>query len=116
MDTSGHSETFRLFHRAILERRQVICLYKGYRREVCPYILGHTAGAEKALVFQFAGESGSKLPAGGEWRCLFLDEVREAQARGGRWYGGARHRTRQRCVEQVYIDVNTDVPNQPGRA
>jgi hypothetical protein len=48
---SGHSTTFRLFHRAILGGKQVTFTYKGHRREVCPYILGHKDGAEKLLAF-----------------------------------------------------------------
>jgi hypothetical protein len=30
---------FELFRLAIAERKQVICIYKGYYREVCPYVL-----------------------------------------------------------------------------
>jgi uncharacterized protein len=112
---SDHSETFKTFYRAILDRRQITCTYKGAYREICPHILGHTKGEEKALVFQFAGESTTSLPPGGEWRCLQLSEVQTAESRGGRWYSGTRHRTEQTCVETVYIDVNTAVPNQPGR-
>jgi hypothetical protein len=56
----GHSETFRLFHRAILERKQITCTYKGVHREICPHILGHTQGQEKALVYQFGGSSRSR--------------------------------------------------------
>jgi hypothetical protein len=112
---AGHSETFRLFHQAILKRQQITCLYQGRPREVCPYILGHSKGEEKALVFQFAGASTSRLPQGGEWRCLRLADVTGANLRGGPWHGGSRHRSQQRCVDTVYIDVNTDVPNQPGR-
>jgi len=56
------------------ERQQILCSYNGYRREICPVILGHTRGQEKALTFQFGGESVKGLPQGGEWRCLFLVE------------------------------------------
>lgn len=115
MTPSGHSETFRLFHRAILERRQIICAYKGRRRELCAHILGHTDGKEAALVFQFAGESKGGLPPGGEWRCLYLAEVAEVELRSGPWHSGGQHRKRQQCVDRLYIDVNTSVPNQPGR-
>jgi hypothetical protein len=110
-----HSAAFELLHRAILDRKQVVCSYKGRRREVCPYILGHSGNEEKALVFQFAGESASKLPPGGEWRCLFLKDISDVVLRDGRWYGDAPHRAPQTCVDEVYIDVNTAVPNQPGR-
>jgi uncharacterized protein len=110
-----HSEAFKIFHCAILERKQITCTYKSADREVCPHILGHGGGVEKALVFQFAGESTTALPPGGEWRCLQLSEVRDVKLREGRWYSGTGHSATQRCVEDVYIDVNTAVPNQPGR-
>jgi uncharacterized protein len=112
---SGHSAAFRLFHRAILERQQIICRYKGYDREVCPYILGHKDGRETALVYQFGGKSSRGLPAVGQWRCLTLADVRDPAVRDGPWFGDAAHRTAQTCVDDVFIDVNIDVPNQPGR-
>jgi hypothetical protein len=110
-----HSPAFRLFHNAILKRQQVTLTYKGQHREVCPYILGHKNGKETALVFQFAGDSAQRGPVRGEWRCFYLSEVELPQARDGAWHGDAAHRTTQSCVDDVYIDVNTDMPNQPGR-
>ena len=97
------------------ERRQVICLYGGKRREVCPAILGHTRNAEKALVFQFGGESGSNLPPGGEWRCLPLSGVTIIELRDGPWIVGRDHGTAQTCIEQVEYDVNPDSPYGPAR-
>jgi predicted DNA-binding transcriptional regulator YafY len=111
----GHSPIFRLFHRAILERQQVTLSYKGQYREVCPYILGHKDGSETVLVFQFGGASRRSGAVRGEWRCFYLSEVHDAQVRDGPWHGDAAHRTTQSCVDDVYIDVNTEVPNQPGR-
>ena len=37
------------------------CMYDGYPRAICPIILGHSEGAEKALTFQFE-RLGSKWP------------------------------------------------------
>jgi len=115
MAPAAHSAAFKLFHRAILERQQITCQYGGYYREVCPYILGHKDGREAALVYQFAGQSSRSLPPSGEWRCFVLADVRAPLTRDGPWYGDAKHRTVQRCVDVVFVDVNTDVPNQPGR-
>lgn len=111
----GPSEAFRLFHRAILEQKQVVCFYKGRRRDLCPHILGHKEGRETALVFQFGGESRGGLPPRGEWRCLHLAGASKIELRDGPWHSGAQHRRRQQCVDRVFVDVNTSVPNQPGR-
>ena len=100
------SAAYQLFREAILRRKQVICFYRGKRREVCPHILGHTKGEEKALTYQHAGESNSELPPGGEWRCLVLSEVQDIELRDGPWHAGGSHRKTQSCVEVVDIDVN----------
>jgi len=110
---SGHSETFRLLHRAILERKQVVFTYGGAQREVCPYILGHKNRAEQVLTFQFAGRNEKGLTVRGQ--CFKVAEIRGAAVRDGPWHGDAEHRSTQRCVDDVFTDVNTDVPNQPGR-
>ena len=100
------SPTYTLFRRAILERKLITCLYQGKRREVAPHILGFKKREEKALVFQFGGETNSKLPPGGEWRCFALSEVEDVAAYEGPWREGPSHRTRQQCIDVVDVDVN----------
>ena len=100
------SPTYRLFRTAILERKQVTCVYKDCYREVCPHVLGFKDGQEMALTFQFGGQSKSGLPRGGEWRCLVLAQVSDARIRDGAWYTGGSHRTTQVCVGIVDVDVN----------
>lgn len=100
------SATYALFRTAILGRMQVVCSYKGYHRELCPHVLGHTEGEEKVLAFQFGGESSKGLPPGGEWRCLFLRQVRNPRLREGAWHAGSSHTRPQVCVEEVDLDVN----------
>src|SRR6266513_2570589 len=67
--------TYELFRQAMAERKQIVCVYDGFPRELCPIILGHARGQEKALTYQFGGRSRSGLPPGGEWRCLWLSKV-----------------------------------------
>jgi len=116
IDDAMASPTCKLFEQAIRQRKQVVCLYGGYRRELCPIILGHKrSGEEVVLTFQFAGESSSSLPRGGQWRCLLLSEVSDAKLRDGRWHSGSRHRQPQSCVDIVDLDVNPESPYEPGR-
>src|ERR1700749_3730974 len=96
-------------------RRQILCTYHGYLREICPVILGRSQGQEKALTFQFAGQSKSRLPPGGEWRCLWLSKVNDVKLREGPWHAGSRHTQPQGCVENVELDVNPDSPYKPKR-
>jgi predicted nucleic acid-binding protein len=112
---SGYSPTFGQFHRAIVSRQQIMCTYRQQRREICPHVLGYKNGIETALVYQFGGRSSRRLPEKGEWRCFTLSEVKEIVIRPGPWRSGSSHSTKQRCVDTVYVDVNTNVPNQPGR-
>jgi hypothetical protein len=106
------SPAYKQFARAMAARKQIVCEYDGYARELCPIILGHTRGQEKALTFQFGGQSKSGLPPDGEWRCLWLEKVRNVQLRDGPWRAGARHTQPQGCVEDVDLDVN---PTRPKR-
>lgn len=105
------SATYELFEQAIRQRKQIVCRYGNYRRELCPIILGHkTTGEEAALTFQFAGESRGRLPPSGQWRCLSLAGVTDIQLRDGPWRSGASHRRAQSCVDIVDVDVNPSSP------
>jgi hypothetical protein len=109
------SLTYKLFEQAMRDRRQVVCMYGGHRRELCPVILGHSQEQEKALTFQFGGGSSSGLPRRGEWRCLWLAKVSDAELRDGPWFAGSSHSQPQGCVEVVDLDVNPASPYRPKR-
>ena len=102
----GQSANYRLFRQAIFERKQITCVYHGKPRELCPIVLGYKDGKEKCLAYQFAGESTSTLPRGGEWRCLELAKVSDVRLRDGPWHEGRQHRKTQACVDIVDLDVN----------
>jgi hypothetical protein len=108
------SRTYELFAEAMAARKPVVCMYQGHPRALCPIILGHTAGAEKALTWQFAGES-SKGPVRGQWKCLSLAEVDAAGIVDGPWRSGREHNRAQTCVRDVDLDVNPDSPYEPKR-
>ena len=102
----GQSANYRLFRQAILERKQITCIYHGKHRELCPIVLGHTEGEEMCLTFQFGGGTTSKMPQQGNWRCLKLWKVSDVKLRDGRWHEGDQHSRPQSCVEVVDVDVN----------
>jgi hypothetical protein len=110
------SRNYALFERAMRRRKPIACMYGGHRRELCPIILGHTQGQEKALTYQFGGGSSSGLPRGGEWRCLWVSKASDIQLLDGPWIAGSSHTQPQGCVESVDLDVNPSSPYRPKRS
>jgi hypothetical protein len=104
------SATYILFRNAILAEQQVVCTYGGRYRELCPHIIGtNKDGEEAVLAWQFGGESSGRLP---QWRCLKLANVRNPvnpRARDGRWHEGGSHKTTQKCVTGIDLDINIHV-------
>lgn len=99
------SANFEMFRRAIQEKAQIFCEYKGFDRALCPHVLGYGKHGEHCLAFQFDGESSSGLPPGGEWRCLILDDVTSCRIIPGPWHTGEGHNKPQTCVKDVVIEV-----------
>ena len=98
---------YALFRSAILGEQQVVCLYDGRIRELCPHIIGtNRRGEEVVLAWQFGGESSGPLP---QWRCLRLANVSNARTRQGRWHEGGSHRSVQTCVSAIDLDINVHV-------
>ena len=54
---SMSSSTYHLFAWAIENHARISFEYDGVMREVCPTILGHSGGAETALVWQVGGQT-----------------------------------------------------------
>lgn len=94
-----------MIREAMEKRQQVVCLYQGRLREVCPHTIGYKSGREKLLSFQFAGESSRGLPPGGEWRCMFIDQITDVEARDGEWHTRNDHLQPQTCVDEVDFEV-----------
>ena len=99
------SAIYQAFRQAIRHRMQITCTYQGHTRVLCPHTLGHKNGQEKVLSYQFAGGSSKGLPPGGQWRCMFLDEVSAVTAHHGPWHTGSGHSRPQTCVDQIDEEV-----------
>jgi hypothetical protein len=109
------SATYRLIAQAMAERKQVLCIYEGFPRAICPIVLGYKNGEERALTYQFAGGASKGLPRGGQWKCLQLSKISEVELRSGRWHAGSSHKRPQGCIDDVDLDVNPDSPYDPRR-
>jgi predicted DNA-binding transcriptional regulator YafY len=99
------SMSYDLFRQAIIGKKQIVCFYRGYQREVCPHAIGLKRGHRHVLVYQFGGGSSSGLSSGGEWRCMEVDDVTNAAVRDGPWHTGQRHTQRQTCVDQIDVEI-----------
>jgi hypothetical protein len=110
----AQSPTYRLFLRAMEERKPVACLYDDRPRALCPIVLGHSGGRERALVWQFAGEAErGRVP---DWKCFYLAKVAKAQLVDAPWNAGpGPHGAAQSCVKEVDVDVNPNSPYRPKR-
>ena len=100
-----NGDAYAILRQAIQNKLQVTCTYRGYPRELCPHVVGTKDGRRQVLAYQFAGQSSSGLPPGGEWRCMVVDEVENAQAREGPWHTGHSHTQPQTCVDHIDIEV-----------
>jgi hypothetical protein len=98
--------TYAILRQAILDRKQVICTFRGYRREMCPHVIGTSKmGVQQLLSFQFAGQSSSGLPARGEWRCMPVAEIQNVQTREGPWHTGYSYLKPQTCVHTIDVEI-----------
>lgn len=102
-----------LIRQAIIDKDQVIAIYQGHEREMCPHAIGLKDDREQALFCQFGGYSGSAgevTPDSLLWRCLFIDELSDVSIRSGPWYTIDRHTQRQTCVDTVDVEVDWLTP------
>jgi predicted nucleic acid-binding protein len=61
---TGHSPAFRTLRAAILQRRPVRLSYGGRQQTVCPYILGHAGGEERAFALTGWRSEAKQIRAG----------------------------------------------------
>ncbi|HET8521811.1 MAG TPA: hypothetical protein VFL82_01180 [Thermomicrobiales bacterium] len=105
-------DTYELLTEAIHQKLQVVAVYDGRERVFCPHALGTKRGTPHVLVYQFAGESKSGLPSGGEWRCLDVDALKNAYLQVGAWYSAPNVFNPQSCMDQIDL-VATPLPPIP---
>lgn len=94
-----------LFRQAILEQQVVACIYRGFRRQLCPHAIGWKDGRRRAIAFQFDGESSSGLRLGGEWKCIPLDEVHDSAVKPGPWRSAPDYARMLACFDVLELAV-----------
>lgn len=98
-------DLFEIITSAIVNKRQLILMYGGFRREVCPHSLGWKGDHLSCFAFQFAGGSRQPLPRNGQWRCLHLRSMSEVRIQDGEWHTGPIDPQRSSCVDdfEAYV-------------
>ena len=108
------SRNFEIIQQAIRKRQQIHATYKGRPRQMCPHAVGYKNGREKALLYQFGGESRSGIkPTGSQtygspenWRCVFVRELTEVIAVDGQWHTALTYSVRQTCIDRIDVQVS----------
>lgn len=77
---TGHSPAFRTLRAAILQRRPVRLSYGGRQQTVCPYILGHAGGEERAFALALDGARKRNKSEQGGWICLLVPMCRRSKS------------------------------------
>jgi hypothetical protein len=96
------TDNYALIWEAIERKQQVLAIYQGYYRELCPHSIGiNKHGERQGLFYQFGGESRSGLGPPGSpdnWRCIRIDELSDIRLRDGEWHTAPHHTRPQMCV------------------
>ncbi len=103
-------KNYTLVKTAIVNKKQVIAMYKGHWREMCPHMIGMKRGNVHGLFYQFDGTSGSgKIIAGSpdNWRCINLEDLEDAQLKSGEWHTSTEEFD-QTCIDQIDIEVEEE--------
>lgn len=102
--------TYDILREAILHKRQVVAMYKGVRRELCPHILGTKGDRVYCLFYQFGGESVSRGPMhpgpSGNWRCIPIEGMSDITTREGAWHTAENLDKSQWCVDEIHLEAS----------
>lgn len=102
------SDNYALIRKAILQRSPLAASYNGYRRLMCPHVLGLKNGREQALLYQYGGEHERPLaPIGSSdnWRCFIVGKMSDVELIEGPWHTAAKETGNQVCIDQIDVAV-----------
>ena len=87
---------------AIRNRKPISARYQGYERKLCPHVLGwNLRGRLQVLCYQYGGGSRRGLAPEGNWRCIQLEELSDAQLLNESWRTAAIDDGQQSCVAAI---------------
>jgi len=104
---AGSAVTYHLIRQAITDRCCLTGSYDGRIRHFAPHAIGQGEdGQANVLAFQYAGQSMTDLPPGGEWRCFRVDGLSGVRRNDDRWHSRRNYSRRPHsCVARIDIAV-----------
>jgi len=103
------SPVYQILREAIINKQNIQADYKNYPRIMTPHVLGHKDGKEQCLLYQFDGQSSSAtcFPENSpeNWRCVFVNELKNISVIGGEIHTCTKHTQRQTCVDRVDVEL-----------
>jgi hypothetical protein len=92
---------------AIQERKCLTGLYEGVVRHFAPHALGaRSDGTPAVFAFQYAGETTTSIPIGGEWRCFRLDRLSHLRRNEHHWRSRSNYSLkRQTCLAMIRVGL-----------
>ena len=96
-----------ILKQAVLGKRCLIGRYNGVERHFAPHAIGFTGdGTPAAFVYQYGGETTSRLPMRGEWRCFLLHDLADLRPSDHRWRTAPNYSlSRQTCLADIVFAV-----------
>ena len=110
--------TYELLREAVLGRKQVVAIYRGHRRLMCPHVLGTKQGRAQCLFYQFGGtsSSGPVAPASAaNWRCIPVDQLEDVTVHPGTEWFGVAPSGRQTCIDTIDVEALSRFESAPAR-
>ena len=92
---------------AIRAKQCLTGLYDGAVRHFAPHALGAAPdGTPAVFVFQYAGETTTGMPIGGQWRCFRLEGLSHLRPNEHRWRSRSNYNLkRQSCLAMIQVGL-----------
>jgi hypothetical protein len=98
---------YSIIHKAIENKQQIFAIHNGYKRSLCPHVLGSIKGVSFVLFYQFAGESDSGLSKETDknWRLFPVEDLREVQYIEGPFFPAGKSKADKTLFEKIDFKV-----------
>jgi hypothetical protein len=98
--------TYDLIRQAVLDRCSLTATYQRRVRHFSPHAIGRSNdGQINVMGYQYAGETSTVLPPGGEWRCFEFRLLSDVRRNGDSWHTREDHSRPNTCVTQIDAQV-----------